>query len=140
FALVEEFGVAELLAVLMESALRPLLAEGRTATLDTWVAYASKHRLDLPAQDLADAEINLRSGHYRRAEELAKRCARRLTDGHPLTSHSWATAAQAAHLFGRSEAAFELAREAEHSAAEEAEVEHALWLQFAASTETNTTP
>jgi ATP/maltotriose-dependent transcriptional regulator MalT len=82
FSVIEAFGFAEKLPVLLNAALGPALAAGRVATVERWVNWGRNARVSDPVLLLAEAELFIRRGQTDSAEALASSAANALSDAH----------------------------------------------------------
>ena len=139
FELIERFGLANLIAPVIEHGLEDLLRAGRLTTLRRWVEYAARHEADSAARDLAEAEIAFREGRYPEAEALATRAARRFGDGNRMVARAWYRAAQSAHLDDRVAASLPLHQLAAANARDRVARRDAIWGQFIAQSELDLT-
>lgn len=131
FEIVVRFKQHELFQNLLETALEPLLSEGRLRTISRWVEFAQSERFAAPIVDLARAEVAARGGSLDEAEALAVEAARAL-HGAALESRAYATAGRAAHLADREEAAVEHFAVARKTATTQHDLRRALWGEFVA--------
>jgi ATP/maltotriose-dependent transcriptional regulator MalT len=97
FELISRFGLLDRLPLLIERGLRRVLAEGRLAAVEKWVAWADQERIEAPELALARAEIYLRRGDWALAESLAATCAQ-TTSSIELAAQANLCAGAAAHL------------------------------------------
>src|SRR3954451_4520771 len=79
FEAIRAFDLDERLPLLIERALRRLLAEGRHNAIDRWIVFADQRGLALPEVALARAEMFLRRGNWEVSEVLASRSAKALS-------------------------------------------------------------
>jgi LuxR family maltose regulon positive regulatory protein len=135
FALAEDFGLSDLVLLLIERAMDELLRAGRLATLRRWVEYARAEEATRPLVDLAEAEIAFREGRYPEAETMAIRAAMEFDDGHHLIARAWYRGAQSAHLDDRVEEALRLHEKATLHAHNARDRQDAIWGQFIAQSE-----
>ena len=89
FAVATRFGERELLVRLVTAAWEELLAEGRVATLSSWLDRADELHARSPMFDLVEAEVAWREGAYSRAERLALAAADSLGLKDPLASRAY---------------------------------------------------
>ena len=108
FDLTQRFSVAEHLPKLMEAAMDPLLASGRTPTLRAWVESGSE---EAPAVRLAGAELAFREGRYYESETLARLAAEEFANAN-AKARALVAAGRAAHAASREEEASDLYQEA----------------------------
>ncbi len=80
FELVERTASGEQLGQLLREATHELIANGRLATIERWVAFAGEQRVDDPFVDLAESEVALCRGNYVEAIALAQRAGDRIAD------------------------------------------------------------
>jgi ATP/maltotriose-dependent transcriptional regulator MalT len=139
FELIEQFGLSQLTATLIEEALEDLLRSGRLATLRRWMDFASIHQVVDPATDLAEAEIAFREGRYPEAESLATRAATVFDNQHRLAARAWYRAAQSAHLDDRVAESLPLHQQAAADAVDRMARQDAIWGQFIAQSELDLT-
>ncbi len=71
FSVIERYGIDEELLPLLRAALDDLLASGRTAALQEWVAYAERRSIAGPELDLSSAELLFREGRFHESEVRA---------------------------------------------------------------------
>jgi LuxR family transcriptional regulator, maltose regulon positive regulatory protein len=133
FTLIEKFFDEELLIELLEAALPRMLDESRLLTLAHWIRTASRHRIDSPIIDFAEAEIALHAGEWQRSEALAVQAARRFAEDHALRSKALWIAGTSAHIAMRSDAALVHLAGATHAAQSESDRNQALWGRFMAT-------
>ena len=130
FALVTEFELNDLLAELLSRALDDLLAQGRLATLEQWVAVAQR---SIPAEhsvSLAQMELAFRKGRWPESERKARALARALPRQHPLAPRALFRAAQVAQLDDRQEEALKLLDEASARSTSHRDLRRAAWSRF----------
>jgi ATP/maltotriose-dependent transcriptional regulator MalT len=138
FSLVERFPSHELLTELIERGSDDLLANGRVVTLRTWLELGEELRAASPGMLLAEAQIALRQGLYRKAESLALEAARRFSEGSGVKlRRSYSLAGQSAYLEGRSLDASEHYQRALDHGGETPPDREALWGKFLSLSETN---
>jgi LuxR family maltose regulon positive regulatory protein len=131
FELINRFTLRERLPQLIERGLRRVLAEGRLAAVEKWVAWADEQQLDAPELALARAEIYFRRGAWELSESLALTCAQTV-DSSELASQAHLCAGAAAHLLDAVDRAWHHYGEA--LASESADTRRrALWGRFVAS-------
>jgi ATP/maltotriose-dependent transcriptional regulator MalT len=80
FSVIQAFGFAEKLPVLLDSALDAALAAGRVATIARWVDWGRTAGLSDAVLLLAEAELFIRRGQTDAAEALASSAAKTLRD------------------------------------------------------------
>jgi LuxR family maltose regulon positive regulatory protein len=102
FVLIQRVAAVDLLPRLVEAALEPLLAAGRTPTLRTWISHAAE---DDPIVRLAAAQLAFRDGRFHEAEVLAKIAARSRAVSEDVRARAHLVAARAAHVASREEQA-----------------------------------
>jgi ATP/maltotriose-dependent transcriptional regulator MalT len=129
FALQTAFPRRDQAVAALEVALAPLLAAGRTATVEQWVRLMGESGFEHPIFLLARAEVALRQGDDVQAQPLAEEAARGLTGD--LAAQAHITAARAAHADDQILGAAENARRAEELAGGYELRTEAVWLAFA---------
>jgi ATP/maltotriose-dependent transcriptional regulator MalT len=97
FELISRFALRDRLPLLIERGLRSVLAEGRLAAVEAWVAWADGQQIDAPELALARAEMYFRHGAWELSESLAMTCARTVTSTE-LAAQAHLCAGSAAHL------------------------------------------
>jgi LuxR family transcriptional regulator, maltose regulon positive regulatory protein len=130
FELATEFQLSELLAELLSRALDSLLAEGRLATLEQWIAAA---QLSIPGEhivSLAQMELAFRKGRWPESERKALALARTLPRQHPFAPKALFRAAQVAQLDDRQEEALKLLDEASARSTTPMDLRRAAWSRF----------
>jgi ATP/maltotriose-dependent transcriptional regulator MalT len=130
FELANEFQLSELLAELLSRALDELLAEGRLATLEQWIAAGQR---SIPGEDivsLAETELAFRKGRWPESERKALALARRLPEQHPLAPRALFRAAQVAQLDDRQDEALRLLDEASARSTTRRDLRRAAWIRF----------
>jgi DNA-binding CsgD family transcriptional regulator len=132
FELTERFGSPGLLVELVKAASTDVLAEGRLATLERWLAYATTQHIKSPFLDLAAADVMLRQARYTAAETLAVQAAHASSPGtsNRFLSRAYSIAGHSAHLANREDEALRYYEEAERAAADAAQLRDALWGQL----------
>ena len=133
FELIERFLGEGLLIELFEAALPRMVDEARLPTLVRWIQTAEGHRIDSPVIDVAEAEVALKVGEWKRAEALATQAARRFPDGHAFKSKAQWLAGTSAHLTSRDETALAHFGQAAQTAQSELDLRQALWGRFSAT-------
>jgi LuxR family maltose regulon positive regulatory protein len=133
FLLVERFFSERLFVGLLESGLRAMLAEARLATLAHWLELAEVKMVDAPIIDLAEAEIAFHEAKRPKAETLALRATRRLSDEHPLLSRAFYLAGASAHMDFHNERAKAHFEQALETAATTADKREAVWGELTVS-------
>lgn len=98
FALIRRYEQKDLIPKLVAASMDELLASGRTATLQNWIAGA---RETAPVVRLATAELAFREGHYYESETLSALAARDLGDQPELAARASVVAGRAAHVASR---------------------------------------
>src|SRR5262249_53794169 len=99
FGLIERFAVLGSIDDLLTRSFRALLSSGRIATLERIAKFAHESKAgNTPLVALVDAELTFRAGAFARTQAIATRAAVMLGDEHPLSSHAWWIAGQAAQL------------------------------------------
>jgi LuxR family maltose regulon positive regulatory protein len=106
FELMRRFALHDRLPMLIECGLREVLAEGRLAAVETWVAWAGGERIEAPELALARAEIYLRRGDWALSESLAVSCAQTTTSVE-VAAQAHLCAGAAAHLIDEVDRAWE---------------------------------
>jgi len=132
FELTERFRSPELLVNLVEAASTDVLAEGRLATLERWLAFATAQHINSPSLDLASGQVMLRQARYTAAETLAVQAAHASSsDGNTgFRSRAYSIAGHSAHLANRENDALSHYQEAERSATHAGQLREALWGQL----------
>jgi DNA-binding NarL/FixJ family response regulator len=120
----------------IEAALDGLLADGRTSSLQRWVAAARVAGAKGGLIDYAESEALLRGNELNQATALAIQAARSLEGD--LAARAHLVASRAAHLTERSQVAEENAESAAALADTNTTREEALWLRFLAGSEPET--
>lgn len=130
FELIDRFFAAESLVQLLEASLPRMVDEARLPTLQHWIRVANAHRVESAVLDLAEAELELADGKWRRAESLALQAERRLPPEHVFRSKALWIAGLSAHMtFQPSEARLYFASAAEAARSPEDE-RQGRWGQF----------
>jgi LuxR family maltose regulon positive regulatory protein len=130
FELATEFQLSELLTELLSRALDSLLAAGRLATLEQWIAAAQR---SIPAEhivSLAQVELAFRKGRWPESERKALALARALPRQHPFAPKALFRAAQVAQLDDRQEEALRLLDEASTRSTTPRDLRRAAWSRF----------
>ncbi len=135
FAVATRFGERRLLVRLVTAAWEELIAEGRVATLSSWLDRADELHARSPMFDLVEAEVAWREGAYDRAERLALAAADSLDPKDPLASRAYFRAGLSAHFEAREEVAFEHQRLARATATTDHDLANALWGGFVSGLE-----
>ena len=135
FAVATRSGERDLLVRLVNAAWEELLAEGRVATLLSWLDRADELHARSPVFDLVEAEVAWREGAYARAERLALAAANSLGPKHLLSSRAYFRAGLSAHFEEKEEVAFEHQRLARSTAATDHDLANALWGGFVSGLE-----
>jgi LuxR family transcriptional regulator, maltose regulon positive regulatory protein len=133
FELITRFFKEQLLIELLEGALPRMVDEARVPTLARWIELATTNRVDSPVLDLAEAEVELKQGEWRRAEALATQAARRISEGHAFHSKALWLAGTSAHLLARNEIALAYFDRAAEAARSDLDARQALWGRFTAT-------
>ena len=136
FDLATDFGLEQLIREVIRVGRKPLLATGRLATLNRWVATARSLHIASPDLDLAEAEIAIRQGRFEAAELVAMRAVSSPTD-ESCANEGLTIAGTATHMASRNEKAYELFTRARESATTDAEKRRAQWGQFLAAHESD---
>lgn len=92
----EHFPNDELILSILNDGLTEILDSGRIATVTSWLALASRQRLNHPLFTLAEAEVALRERDECRAQALGEEAGEHLTGD--LAARAYLAAARAAHL------------------------------------------
>jgi LuxR family maltose regulon positive regulatory protein len=106
FEVISRFALIDRIQLLIEGGLRRVLAEGRLAVVETWVAWADEQQVELPELALARAEIYFRRGAWELSESLAMTCARTV-GSRELAAQAHLCAGSAAHLMDAVDSAWE---------------------------------
>jgi ATP/maltotriose-dependent transcriptional regulator MalT len=132
FELIERFRGSELLVRLVEAASTDVLAEGRLATLERWLAYATAQHIKSACLNLAAAQVMLRQARYTAAETLAAQAAHASPSDEDtgFLSRAYSIAGHSAHLANREDDALRHYQEAERYAAHAGQLRDALWGQL----------
>jgi ATP/maltotriose-dependent transcriptional regulator MalT len=133
FSPIERFARADLLDELLSAALRPLVAQGRLATIRAWLEFGRSNTLESPYLDLADAELAFRAGDYDRAETLAGSAAISMPSNEPLRSACYYRAGQSRDLIDDGTASLKHFEDAYETALTSSDAQNALWGQFVAA-------
>jgi ATP/maltotriose-dependent transcriptional regulator MalT len=102
FTLIQRVAAVDLMPRLVEAAMEPLLAAGRSPTLRTWISYAED---DEPVIRLAAAQLAFRDGRLHEAEVLGEIAARSPDVADDIRARAHLVAARAAHVASREEQA-----------------------------------
>ena len=113
--------------ILWHAAWEELLAEGRVATLSSWLNRADELHARSPMIDFVEAEVAWREGAYERAERLALAAADSLGPQAPARDPGLLPGWLEPHLEAREEVAFEHQRLARETAATDHDLANALW-------------
>ena len=97
FETIRAFSLDERLPLLIERGLRRVLAEGRLAAVEHWVAWADEQHVTTPEIALAQAETYFRRGAWALSESLQHTCARSVT-ANELRAQAHLCAGSSAHL------------------------------------------
>jgi LuxR family maltose regulon positive regulatory protein len=130
FELATEFELSDLLTELLSRALDSLLAEGRLATLEQWIATAQRSIPGEHIVSLAQMELAFRKGRWPESERKALALARTLPRQHPFAPKALFRAAQVAQLDDRQEEALRLLDEASARSATAVDLRRAAWSRF----------
>ena len=131
FEVVSRFSLRDPFLLMIRCGLRPVLADGRLATVQKWLAWAEKHQLEAPELALVRAEIYFRRGAWELSESLALTCAQTVAS-RELAAQAHLCAGAAAHLQDEVDRAWEHYGEALRS--ESADIRRrALWGRFVGS-------
>lgn len=133
FTLISVVPSLDSFAALLRHSLAQLVAEGRLATLVSWMDFAAREEWDHPLIDLADAELAHRRGDFLRGNAIATRAARSFARADPLTARAYVIAARCAHQRGMDHRALELAELAATCAIDLTDKIDAAWLLFLSS-------
>ncbi len=134
FSLAQEACEPALLEDIIGNALAPMLRDGRSATVSTWIDFAAREGFYSPLLDLAAAELAFRAGEVFRAHVLARRATMGLPETHRLASRVHCLAASAAHRLDEDSLALEYLANARRLALTERDAVDALWNQFLCAT------
>jgi DNA-binding CsgD family transcriptional regulator len=134
FELIERFGARSQLDDLMAEAIDPLLASGRLATVETWVAHATSEGEASPIVQVAAAELGARRGQLAIAEAMAHGAMRRAAAGTNLQFRALNVAGKIAHLASREADGIEYFSRAEAAALDESSRREARWGRLTAMT------
>ncbi|MFL6006047.1 MAG: LuxR C-terminal-related transcriptional regulator [Gaiellaceae bacterium] len=132
FEAIRAFDLDERLPLLIERALRRLLAEGRRAAVERWTAWADEKQLASPELALAQAETYFRRGSWGLSESLAIASARSVAS-QDLRAQAHLCAGSAAHHLDEVERAWSHYGKAAASDSPPDVRRRALWGRFAAS-------
>ncbi len=135
YSLIDSFSRADLLDALLSAALQPLTAQGRLATIRTWLEFARPIKFASPHVDLAGAELAFRSGRYDHAEALANSAAEGMADADPLRSIAYYRAGQCREFMDDDHAALAHFKAAQRTALTSSDSQNALWGQFVVALE-----
>ena len=132
FALAERFVSRGLLLDLVQAAGAEILAEGRLATLERWLAYASDQRIQSPFLDITAAEVAFRRGLHQEAETLAIQATHSRSPALSVgdMSRAYSVAGHSAHLANHEIDALHHYQHAEQTAADVRQLRDALWGQL----------
>jgi DNA-binding NarL/FixJ family response regulator len=86
---------------LVELSLSDVLAAGRVATLESWLAFAQSEQIRSPVLVLAEAEVAFRQGLHRKAEAIARQAIVQLDPEEPVSARANLRAGQAAYFNDR---------------------------------------
>ena len=135
FTVISRFSRLDLLDDLFAKAMKPLLRDGRLATLRDWAGFAHRHEHRSPYSDLLEAEVFFRRGLHDRAEVLARAAATALPPEDPLKSAAYFRAGQSSYLTDRPSHALIYSRAAGQAAQNVPDLQNALWAEFNALAE-----
>ena len=130
FAVAERLHADHLLTLTFETGLDELLAAGRLTTLERWIAVARREHMQLPILDLAEAEIDLRTGRVQRACARAVAVAEAVEPDHPLHARAWFVAGRSANLDERGDDAVRFLRHSSDTSRNARDRFRALWSTF----------
>lgn len=130
FALATEFELNDLLTELLSRALDDLLAEGRLATLEHWIAVGQRWIPGEHIVSVAQMELAFRKGRWPESERKARTLARTLPKEHPFAPRALFRAAQVAQLDDRQEEALKLLDEASSRSTSRGDLRRAAWSRF----------
>jgi ATP/maltotriose-dependent transcriptional regulator MalT len=132
YSLIEAAGMSDLMAVLLRSGAAEMLSTGRLSTLNRWLEYSAKHKLQAPEFDLTRASVAFREARYNEAELLALKAIRHgpLDDDKPFLSMAYSVAGHSAHFASREDEALDHYRKAEELSEDPAQLRNALWGQL----------
>ncbi len=135
FELALEAGAIDEACLVVAEAAPELLAEGRVATVDTWLERCGSAVDLLPAAALARAEVLTRKGHLKESRAVALDVAGRLTPDAAESFRAWHLAARAASLLSDERRALDYELNANGAARTDHEKRQALWALFLAAAE-----
>jgi ATP/maltotriose-dependent transcriptional regulator MalT len=128
FELVARFDATDLLDPLIEASFKSLVSSGRIATLEAIARFAHVSAGYVsPLVELIDAELAFRNGLFSRAEAVAARAAKQLSNTHAFSSHAWWIAGQGAQLSFDDDKASLYFDHAKEAAADDEDLREALW-------------
>lgn len=125
-----DFELVELQLRVLGEALDTVVADGRLATLERWLAAARAQRPASPIVRMADIEVDFRTGNWVAAGAKAAQLARAIGPDEPLASRVYLRAGQMAHLDDRQDDALELLTAAKSEARSPQDLRNALWSRF----------
>jgi LuxR family transcriptional regulator, maltose regulon positive regulatory protein len=130
FELATEFHLNDLFTELLSRGLDDLLAEGRLATLEQWIAVGQRSIPGEHVVSVAQMELAFRKGRWPESERKALVLARTLPRQHPLAPRALFRAAQVAQLDDRQEEALRLLDEASARSTTPGDLRRAAWSRF----------
>jgi DNA-binding NarL/FixJ family response regulator len=116
-----------LFLALLERGVDAILKEARLPTLERWLELGDDKNIDAPIVDLAQAELAFSQGKRQKAETLALRAARQLSNSHQLLPRAFYIAGSSAHLDFRNHQAREHFDQALATATTVADRREAAW-------------
>lgn len=129
-AVATEFGLTDLQLRILSEALDSVLAEGRLATLERWLAAARAKAPASPIVLMTEIEVDFRTGNWATAGGKAAQLARTISRDELLASRVYLRAGQMAHLDDRQDEALELLTAARSAARSPQDLRNALWSRF----------
>jgi ATP/maltotriose-dependent transcriptional regulator MalT len=125
-----EFELIDIKLRVLAEALDSVLAEGRLATLERWLAGAREHAPASPVVRMADIEVGFRTGDWATAGAKAVQLARTIQPDDSFGSRVHLRAGQMAHLDDRQYEALDLLTAAKEQARSPQDLRSALWSRF----------
>ena len=125
-----EFGLVELMLLVLERALDPILSEGRISTIHRWLELAATASPTAPIVRLTEIEIAFRTGNWETARTKATQLARSIPEDDRLASRIYLRAGQIAHLDDRLDEALDWLASAQAHAKTAPDLRRALWTRF----------
>jgi len=126
----EEFGLSEIILLVLHKALDASLSEGRITTVERWLAFARVSTPTAPIVRFAEIEIAFRRGQAEAAKDKAEQLVSSIPDDDPLASKIYLRAGQICHLDDRLDEAAKLFTAAEMNARTPSDLRQALWSRF----------